>query len=264
MLAHDAQVAAAGITTVCDAICVGFYGGKGERLGYLKDSLDVLHRARAADALKADHLLHLRLELADPHVVELFEPLRDEPHLVLVSFMDHTPGQRQWRDLDKYRLFHSGEVPDEAAFQGLIRRRIAEQEAFVAKHKAELLGLLEGLDAVRASHDDTTPGHVAEGQAMGVTISEFPTTLEAAEAARASGMGIVAGGPNLVIGGSHSGNVAAAELARRGLRDAFSDYVPPSLLQAAFLLAGPGCRPSPPSPAARPTCSASPTAGESS
>ena len=108
-------------------------------------------------------------------------------------------------------------------------------------HKAELLGLLEGLDAVRASHDDTTPGHVAEGRAMGVTISEFPTTLEAAEAARASGMGIVAGGPNLVIGGSHSGNVAAAELARAGLLDAFSsDYVPASLLQAAFLLAGPG------------------------
>ena len=75
---------------------------------------------------------------------------------------------------------------------------------------------------------------------MGVTISEFPTTLEAAEAARASGMGIVAGGPNLVIGGSHSGNVAAAELARAGLLDAFSsDYVPASLLQAAFSC-GPG------------------------
>ena len=106
----------------------------------------MLRRAREADALKADHLLHLRLELADPHVVELFEPLHDERRLVLVSFMDHTPGQRQWRDLDKYRLFHSGrEVPDEAAFQAMVRRRVAEQAAFVARHKAELLGLLEGL-----------------------------------------------------------------------------------------------------------------------
>ena len=100
-----------------------------------------------------------------------------------------------------------------------------------------MLRLLEGHPAVRASHDDTTPEHVAEARACGCTIAEFPTTLEAAEAARASGMGIVMGAPNLVIGGSHSGNVSAAELVEHGLLDVFSsDYVPASLLHAAFLL----------------------------
>jgi alpha-D-ribose 1-methylphosphonate 5-triphosphate diphosphatase len=238
MLTHDAQVAAAGITTVCDAICVGFYGGRSERLDYLNLSIEVLRRARAASALKADHLLHLRLELTDPHMLELFEPLRREPSLALVSFMDHTPGQRQWRDLDKLRGFHLGrEVKNEAEFQAMVARRIEEQRTYVERHRRAVLELLEGHPAVRASHDDTTEAHVREARAAGCAIAEFPTTLEAARAARAVGMGVVMGAPNLVIGGSHSGNVAAAELVEHGLLDAFSsDYVPASLLQAAFLL----------------------------
>ena len=240
MLTHDAHVAAAGITTVCDAVCVGQHGDKTERLGYLSISLEMLRRARAARALKADHLLHLRLEIADPHVVELFEPLRLEPHLALVSFMDHTPGQRQWRDLAIYRSFLANGVKDEAEFEALLERRAADQHAYAARHKAMLLELLQDLPAVRASHDDTTAEHVAEAQALGATICEFPTTAEAARAANAAGMGVVMGAPNLVIGGSHSGNVAAAALAGEGLLDALSsDYVPASLLSAAFLLASP-------------------------
>ena len=240
MLMHDAQVAAAGITTVCDAVCVGFYGGRNERLDYLGLSLAMLRRARAARALKAEHLLHLRLELTDPHMLELLEPLLAEPSLHLVSFMDHTPGQRQWRDLDKLRGFHLGrEVKTEAEFQAMIARRIAEQQVFAQRHRTEVLRLLaERPGAVaRASHDDTTSAHVEEALACGCTIAEFPTTLEAARAARAAGMGIVMGAPNLVIGGSHSGNVSAAEMVEAGLLDVFSsDYVPASLLQAAFLL----------------------------
>ncbi|MEK0085700.1 alpha-D-ribose 1-methylphosphonate 5-triphosphate diphosphatase [Benzoatithermus flavus] len=238
MLTHDAQVAAAGITTVCDAICVGFYGGKSERLEYLNLSIEVLRRAQRAGALKAEHFLHLRLELTDPHMLELFEPLRDEPSLRLVSLMDHTPGQRQWRDLDRLRGFHLGrEVKDEAEFQAMVARRIEEQRTYVERHRAAVLRLLDGHRAVRASHDDTTEAHVAEASACGCAIAEFPTTLEAARAARAAGMSIVMGAPNLVIGGSHSGNVAAAELVEHGLLDVFSsDYVPASLLQAAFLL----------------------------
>ncbi len=238
MLQHDAQIAAAGITTVCDAVCVGFYGGKEERLELLRLSLDVLRRARAAGALKADHHLHLRLETTDPGCVSLFEPLLTEPDLALVSFMDHTPGQRQWRDPEKYRLFHMGRtVKDDAALGAMIEQRILEQQANAQKNRLRLLELLAGHPAVRASHDDTTPEHVQEARDSGVTISEFPTTLEAAFAARAAGMGIVMGAPNLVLGGSHSGNVSAGDLAGHGLLDVFSsDYVPSSLLQAVFRL----------------------------
>ena len=238
MLTHDAQVAGAGITTVGDAVCVGFYGGKSERLEYLSLSIEVLRRAQAAKALKVDHFLHLRLEIVDPHMLGLFEPLMTEPSLRLVSFMDHTPGQRQWHDLDKFRSFSLGrDVSNEEEFQALVARRVQDQREHAERQRADVLRLLEGHSAVRASHDDTTPEHVAEAQACGCTIAEFPTTLAAAHAARASGMGIVMGAPNLVIGGSHSGNVSAADLVEHGLLDVFSsDYVPASLLHAAFLL----------------------------
>ena len=182
MLIHDSQVAAAGITTVCDAVCVGFYGGKSERLDYLNLSIDVLRRARAADALKAEHFLHLRLELTDPHMLELFVPLMADPSLRLVSLMDHTPGQRQWRDLDTYRSFSLGrDVRNEAEFEAMVARRVRDQQEHGQRHRAEVLRLLEGHAAVRASHDDATPAHVDEARACGCTIAEFPTTLGAAE-----------------------------------------------------------------------------------
>ena len=238
MLTHDAQVAAAGITTVGDAVCVGFYGGKSERLEYLNLSIDVLRRARAARALKAEHFLHLRLETADPRMLELFEPLLAEPTLRLVSLMDHTPGQRQWQDIDHFRSFTLGrDVHSEEEFQALLARRLREQREHAHGQRAEVLRLLADHPAVRASHDDATVEHVAEAVASGCTIAEFPTSVVAAEAAHAAGMAIVMGAPNLVIGGSHSGNVSAAELAGRGLLDVFSsDYVPASLLHSAFLL----------------------------
>ena len=235
MLNHDSQVAAAGITTVGDAVCVGFYGGKAERLDYLTLSTAVLDRARAAGALKADHFLHLRLEIADPRMLGLFEPLLAEPSLRLVSFMDHTPGQRQYRDVARFRSLQAGRSETEVT--DLIDERMRDQAAHAGAQRAAVLDLLAGHPAVRASHDDTTLAHVAEAVASGCRISEFPTTLEAAEAARAAGLSVVMGAPNLVLGGSHSGNVAAGSLVERGLLDVLSsDYVPASLLHAVFLL----------------------------
>jgi alpha-D-ribose 1-methylphosphonate 5-triphosphate diphosphatase len=235
MLTHDAQIAAAGITTVGDAVCVGYHGGKSERLEYLNLSIDVLRRARAAQALKADHFLHLRLELADPHMLELFEPLMREPSLRLISFMDHTPGQRQYRDVSRFRALHAGR--SDAEVDQIVESRLRQQREHAQAQRDAVMRLMAGHEAVRASHDDTTPEHVAEAVACGCHIAEFPTTVAAAEAARASGLSIVMGAPNLVLGGSHSGNVSAAELVAHDLLDIFSsDYVPASLLQAAFIL----------------------------
>ena len=226
---------AAGITTVGDAVCVGYYGGKSERLDYLNLSIEVLHRAQAAHALKADHFLHLRLEIADPQMLELFQPLMREPSLRLISSMDHTPGQRQYRDVARFRSLHAGRT--EAELADLIEQRLSQQRDHAQSQRDTVLRLIDGHGAVRASHDDTTVEHVAEALACGCRIAEFPTTIEAAAAARAGDMSIVMGAPNLVLGASHSGNVSAAELVGLGLLDVFSsDYVPASLLHAAFLL----------------------------
>ncbi|WGF86593.1 alpha-D-ribose 1-methylphosphonate 5-triphosphate diphosphatase [Marinivivus vitaminiproducens] len=238
MIAHDAQIASAGITTVCDAICVGSHGGKQERRDFLETSVRLVRESAERGVLRAEHRIHLRCELADPHVVEMFEPLSAEPGLVLVSFMDHTPGQRQWHDLDKYRLFHFGRtVHDEAAFQAMVEQRKADQTSYSDPHRRRILALLEGRSVARASHDDTTLEHVAEAVVDGITIAEFPTTLTAAQAARQAGLSIVMGAPNIILGGSHSGNVSALALAADGLLDGLSsDYVPVSLLHAAFRL----------------------------
>ena len=238
MVAHDVQIAGAGITTVCDAVCVGIYSQERERLEILQTSIDGIEGARADGRLKAEHLLHLRCEVPHPGVIELFEPLSAAGTLKIVSFMDHTPGQRQWRDLDRYREFHRGQggTSDEE-IEALLAWHREQQEVNAGRNRRRILEMIEGRDLALASHDDATEGHVEEAAADGMTLAEFPTTIGAAKAARRLGLGIVIGAPNLVLGGSHTGNVSALELAELGLVDILSsDYVPVSLLHGAFCL----------------------------
>jgi alpha-D-ribose 1-methylphosphonate 5-triphosphate diphosphatase len=106
-----------------------------------------------------------------------------------------------------------------------------------AAHEAAAVAAAARFGAVLASHDDTTAGHVATSAAYGIRLAEFPTTTEAAQACHDHGIAVMMGAPNLIRGGSHSGNVAAAELAEMGLLDIVSsDYVPAALLSSAVRL----------------------------
>ncbi|MEO7547917.1 MAG: alpha-D-ribose 1-methylphosphonate 5-triphosphate diphosphatase, partial [Ramlibacter sp.] len=210
----------------------------GTRSQTYQTSIDALHACRREDVLRVEHLLHLRCEVSAPDIVQSFERYADDELVELVSVMDHTPGQRQWRDLVKYRRYseRNGSMRDEE-YDRLVRERVAHQAAFASAHRAVVVAGCHERDIPLASHDDTEVAHIELAQREKVAISEFPTTVRAAEAARAAGMAIVMGSPNLVKGGSHSGNVSAAELAARDLLDIMSsDYVPASLLQSAFLL----------------------------
>jgi alpha-D-ribose 1-methylphosphonate 5-triphosphate diphosphatase len=235
---HDAQCAAAGITTVLDSIVIGDMDNGGTRSQTYQVSIDALHTCRDENLMRVEHLLHLRCEVSAPDIVENFEKYVQDPLVELVSVMDHTPGQRQWRDLVKYRRYteRNGSLRDDD-YDALVRERTEQQALFAAIHRAKVVAGCHARNIPLASHDDTELDHVALAREEQVAISEFPTTVRAAEAARQAGMAIVMGGPNLVKGGSHSGNVSAAELAERGLLDILSsDYVPSSLLQSAFLL----------------------------
>lgn len=240
ILAHDAQVASAGITTVLDAIAIGDIDVDSVRVKTFAACIQGLRQAADAGLLRVDHFLHLRLELAEEHLLSLFTPLLQDPRLKLVSLMDHTPGQRQWSDLTHYRAYMTGKhgwdvAKVDAMFEGMQQR----QQLHAARNRRDIVARCIGhhTPVALATHDDTTVAHVCEGAADGIRISEFPTTMAAALAAREHGQSIVMGAPNMVRGGSHSGNVGAAELARAGLLDIFSsDYVPASLLHAAFLL----------------------------
>ena len=240
ILAHDAQIAAAGITTVLDAISVGDIDPDSVRMQTLGSCIEGLHEANAAGVLRADHFLHLRLELPEENLLALFTPFLQDPLLKLVSLMDHTPGQRQWSDLSHYRTYMMGKRGWSAQkVDTMLDEMMTRQHKFVTSNRAAILACCRNPahSIPIAAHDDTTVEHVVQGVADGVSISEFPTTIVAAEAARQHGQGIIMGAPNMVRGGSHSGNVAAATLARAGLLDALSsDYVPASLLHAAFLL----------------------------
>lgn len=235
---HDAQCAAAGITTVLDSIVIGDMDNGGTRSQTYQVSIDALHACRRESLMRVEHLLHLRCEVSAPDLPENFERYADDPLVELVSVMDHTPGQRQWRDLEKYRRYteRNGSLRDHE-YEDLVRERAEQQARFAALHRQQVVAGCHARGIPLASHDDTELDHVAQAREEQVAVSEFPTTVRAAEAARAAGMAIVMGGPNLVKGGSHSGNVSAAELGRRGLLDIMSsDYVPASLLQSAFLL----------------------------
>ncbi|WP_266167992.1 alpha-D-ribose 1-methylphosphonate 5-triphosphate diphosphatase [Dyella subtropica] len=239
VLTHDAQVVAAGITTVFDALSVGDLEEESVRIETLRSTYDAILAGQDSGALRADHWIHLRCELAYPRLIETLEPLMRHSSVRLLSLMDHTPGQRQYRDIQQYRKYYSKNHTSwtEDEFANMIKQRAEQQATYSARHEQAVLDMAKGQNMVLASHDDTDTAQVEHAHRIGVSISEFPTTQEAADAARKLGLTTVMGAPNVVRGGSHSGNIAALALAASDRLDMLSsDYVPASLLHGAFLL----------------------------
>ena len=246
VLAHDAQLAASGATTVFDAVRVGASpGAKDPAPANAHRLADAVTHASASGLLRADHYLHLRCEVSAPDCLESFESFEDDPYVRLASLMDHTPGERQYADVEAFRTYVTGkrhvsdaELDDHIAVLRETSARYADP------HRKAIAGRARALGIVLATHDDATATHVAESVALGVAIAEFPTTVEAARAAAEAGQRIVMGAPNVVRGGSQSGNVAAADLLALGLLHILSsDYVPSSPLQAVVQLAATGVLP---------------------
>jgi alpha-D-ribose 1-methylphosphonate 5-triphosphate diphosphatase len=239
VIGHDAQVAAAGITTVLDAIAVGESAKPGNRLEYLHAMVDAIAEARRKDVLRAEHRLHLRCEISHAETLPLFQSLLEREHVDMISIMDHTPGQRQFATVEKYRDYYMKKYGFSAEqFATFYERQMEAHHRYSAPNRSAIVALAKARGLAIASHDDATAAHVEEAIADGMAIAEFPTTIAAAELSHASGMQVLMGAPNVIRGGSHSGNVSALDLAERGLLDILSsDYVPGSLLQSAFRLA---------------------------
>jgi alpha-D-ribose 1-methylphosphonate 5-triphosphate diphosphatase len=239
LLAHDAQMAAAGVTTVYDAICFGYSdGAKDYRRKISGRVLQAVVDGVAHRAFRIDHKIHLRCELSGAFLMEDVVPHQDEPLIQLVSLMDHTPGQRQWRNLEQFRTYTVGTGNTAASeFDRTMQQRMAEGPKHVPGNCKAVVDTFRARNVPIATHDDTTVEHVEDGVALGAVICEFPTTVEAAAAAHKHGLATVAGAPNVVRGGSHSGGVSVSELAERDVLDGLSsDYVPSSLLQAVHKL----------------------------
>jgi alpha-D-ribose 1-methylphosphonate 5-triphosphate diphosphatase len=199
---------------------------------------DAIEEHMADGALKADHFFHWRCEVSYGGMVDLLEPLMSYKRLRLLSAMDHTPGQRQFTDLDRYIEYYQGKfgMTDEE-LRSFIAQREEDQRNHSAKNRAAVVSFARERGLTLASHDDATPDHVAEAVDDGMAIAEFPTTIEAAKASHEAGLRVLMGAPNIVRGKSHSGNVSARELGELGVLDILSsDYVPGSLLYGALLL----------------------------
>lgn len=238
LLAHDAEITAAGITTVFDALGVGDGDPDSLRGSTWNSVLDTLDFCVDKNLLRADHHIHVRCELPAPNTIELFEPFINHPRLSLISLMDHTPGQRQWENVEVARVYYTGKKGwSNEKFDRQVRLAAELQAKYSAPHREFFVDYCQKNSIALASHDDTTESHVQLAYSEGASMSEFPTTLLAAQYAHKLGMRNVMGGPNVVRGGSHSGNVAATELAKIGLLDILSsDYVPSSLLSAVTRL----------------------------
>jgi alpha-D-ribose 1-methylphosphonate 5-triphosphate diphosphatase len=241
MVAHDAQCAAAGVTTILNALCLGDLGFDTGRIQTFWDGVADLDALTPTGLLKSEHYLHLRCEIPALDMLSCFDAVAEHNLVRMISLMDHSPGVGQYADMEFYRNLRRRGGLDEAA----VDRRIAELQDQRARvrdpNRRALLDRVSGRGIALASHDDRTVEEIAENARDGIRISEFPVTMAAAEAAKAAGMDVIAGAPNVVRGGSHSGNIAAADLLREGWVDVFaSDYVPPALIEAAFRCAREG------------------------
>ena len=236
MIAQDAQCAAAGVTTVFDALCLGDLGFDQGRGQTFREGVADLDALADTGALRSEHFLHLRCEIPAPDMKPSVEPVADHPRVRMVSLMDHSPGVGQYRDLERYvvmRRKQTNMTLDQV--KDRIEELLVQRERLREPQRRWLLDRIAHRDLPLASHDDDSPEEVRRNLADGIAISEFPVAMEAAEAARDAGVVVIAGAPNIVRGGSHSGNVSAADLVRAGAAHAFaSDYVPASMIEAAW------------------------------
>ncbi|GDX07287.1 alpha-D-ribose 1-methylphosphonate 5-triphosphate diphosphatase [Buttiauxella sp. A111] len=239
MSSHDAMMVASGITTVLDAVALGDVRDGGDRLENLEKMINAVLHSQARGINRAEHRLHLRCELPHHTTLPLFQQLIQRDGVSLVSLMDHSPGQRQFANRVKYREYYQGKYSlSDADMNSYEAEQLALAERWSQPNRVAIAAECRERNIALASHDDATKAHVAESHELGSVIAEFPTTLEAAQASREHGLSVLMGAPNIVRGGSHSGNVAAHQLAQVGLLDILSsDYYPASLLDATFRVA---------------------------
>jgi alpha-D-ribose 1-methylphosphonate 5-triphosphate diphosphatase len=237
--AHDAQIVTSGITTVFDCLRMGSDEDGGFERGEMRDMADAIQAAQREDRLRADHLIHLRCEVSSDNVLDHFEDFKQDPFVRLVSLMDHAPGQRQFQTMEQYIFYYQKKrgLSDEV-FARFVAKRQEDSARYATPSRDAISKVCKERGITMASHDDATLEHVDEAIEYGVRLAEFPTSVKAAKASHGAGMSVLMGAPNIVRGKSHSGNIAARDLAELGVLDVLSsDYVPLSLLHAPFIIA---------------------------
>jgi alpha-D-ribose 1-methylphosphonate 5-triphosphate diphosphatase len=231
----DKRNAAAGVTTVYHA------------LSFADEELGMRNNAFAASVAHAvhawnphglvDNRVHCRYEVTDPSAPEFLLELIAAGEMHLLSVMDHSPGQGQFRDIAAFRNYLARTYKkSEVELDSLLKNKLAQGEGAMTRIRL-LVDAATNKGIPVASHDDDSPEKVEILHALGVGISEFPINLESAHAARSKGMSTVFGAPNILRGKSQSGAVRALDAVMAGVADCLcADYHPATLIVAVFRL----------------------------
>ncbi|MBT2971479.1 MAG: alpha-D-ribose 1-methylphosphonate 5-triphosphate diphosphatase [gamma proteobacterium symbiont of Ctena orbiculata] len=233
----DKRNAAAGITTVYHA------------LSFAHDELGVRNSHFAAEIARAvhdwhphglvDNRVHCRYEITDETGLPILKELLAEQSMHLISMMDHTPGQGQFKDMAAYRDYLTRTYKKTAdEVEVIVERKIeAASGAYARMYELALAAHAAGISV--ASHDDDSAERITTMSGIGADISEFPICLEAARAAKAAGMSTIVGAPNIIRGKSQSGSMRAVDAIHEGVADCLcADYAPATLIMAIMALPG--------------------------
>ncbi|HEU0164020.1 MAG TPA: alpha-D-ribose 1-methylphosphonate 5-triphosphate diphosphatase, partial [Thermomicrobiales bacterium] len=245
----ERRLAGAGVTTEFHAVSFQNMRGKGRTITDAEHKAEFLAAFDDDDRRAVRHNILHRLDVRTPTSIDSALPSLRRVKRAYASLNDHTPGQGQYRDVDRLiKMAAESQAMRNAApterewYLERMRQGLADTEAVPAYYR-HLQDELVHTPVILSTHDDDTIEKVDAQLALGATISEFPITFEAAERARAGGMVILVGAPNIVRGGSQSGNLSAIELAAAGLADAIvADYHAPCLIASAFRLVNDGVR----------------------
>lgn len=233
----DKKLTMCGITTMFHAI--GFNDASVTGIRALNRAADIIREIGTANRahLGVDNLVHARFEITSFQAADPIQQLIDEDWVHLLSIMDHTPGQGQFKTVEKWKQFHVPvyDLSDEQAQQIISQKTADQPKALAAMRK--LLEFGKKHDLILLSHDDDTPAKVDLVKEMGVTVSEFPLDKAVAGYAKEQGLATGMGAPNVVRGKSQSGNISARDMVDDGICDFLcSDYHPTSMLQSVYTM----------------------------
>lgn len=251
--AFEGRLRSSGITTVFHGVGYQERPSAGRSIERARSLSQTITERQQAPTARVDHRVLFRLEARDGNALTpLLEDLAQGKlgTRPLVSFEDHTPGQGQYRDPAQFAAaLDPSDIPPGLTAEQHVENLMEEAARHLATREENIsrLGPLAADGTFQLlAHDMESPSDVAAAAAFSASIAEFPLTVETARAAKEMGMTVVMGAPNALRGSSHSGNASARALVAAGLCDVLaSDYLPPAMLSAAFVMAGDGTCPLP-------------------
>ncbi len=231
----DRRLAGCGITTEFHAISLDDHEFGTRAVSFAQTLSQAIHDNLPHSLVR--HEVHARLELTSQNGFETIQHMIQNREVRLVSLMDHSPGQGQYKSEDAFRGYVKRTVNmSDAEIDALLLHK-RTQQSYKPERTLAVTKMVREAGMALATHDDDDPAKIAEWPALGVTMSEFPTTWEAAHKAHEIGLAVCMGAPNVLRGKSSGGNISATDIVRAGICDVLcSDYYPSAMLAAIFKL----------------------------